>query len=98
MGSGSHYVSGGIVQGSDDNENWTDLVTFTNPNTAASAVWDIPITGNTHYYNYHRIYINTGNTNTIFQNLYITATYWGTPKLSDYSWAAGTESRYYIKY
>lgn len=51
------HITSGIVQGSDDNTNWTDIKNFTNNNATPGATWNIDLSENTTSYKYYRIYI-----------------------------------------
>ncbi|MBR1908110.1 hypothetical protein IJ818_04150 [bacterium] len=74
--SGATGPTGGIVQGSDDNSTWEDIVTFTNSVTAINQTWSISVNSNKSY-KYHRIYVpsaNFSNSRARFGAIYITAT------------------------
>jgi len=58
--SGATAPTGGIVQGSNDNSNWEDIVTFTNSVTAIDQTWSISVNSNKSY-KYHRIYVPLAN-------------------------------------
>lgn len=50
--SSSPYIKNGTVYASNDNENWTSLLTFTGTNTAS---YIIDLSSNTEFYNYYKI-------------------------------------------
>jgi len=58
--SGATAPTGGIVQGSNDNSNWEDIVTFTNSVTAINQSWTITVNSSKSY-KYHRIYVPSSN-------------------------------------
>ena len=73
----SQSPTSGSVQGSNDNSTWTTITNFTNSETAAGATWNIDLSGNTNFYNYYRLNIDTNyspNTVAICHELTLTAT------------------------
>lgn len=58
--SGALAPTGGIVQGSNDGVNWTNIKTFTNSVTAINQYWTIAVNV-TGAYKYGRIYVPSAN-------------------------------------
>lgn len=52
-------ITTGTMYGSNDNENWTELTTFTNDITAINGEWDIELPSNYTAYKYHKLSVNT---------------------------------------
>ncbi len=53
----------GKVFASDDNKNWTELTTWTNPNEDTYGVWNIDLSDNTKAYSYYKLSITQDNAN-----------------------------------
>lgn len=70
-------IASGTVLGSNNNDNWDEITSFTNTNNTASAIWSIDLSTNTKSYKYYKLdnlvgidagYVGIGKIN-------ITATY-----------------------
>ena len=57
----TYVVKAYKIQGSNDNSNWTDIVTGTNTNTTELGSWQIDMSNNTTSYPYFRIYCQPNN-------------------------------------
>ena len=57
----SYCVKNYIIQGSDNNSNWVDIVSGTNTNTNGLSQWTINMSNNEKAYKYHRIYCQPNN-------------------------------------
>ncbi len=55
------------VQGSNDNNTWTSIGSFTNTNNTSGATWSINLTGG--FYKYHRLAITSANTTENYVNI-----------------------------
>lgn len=67
----------GKVFASNDNKNWTELTTWTNPNSDTYGVWNIDLSENTNAYLYYKLSITQDNANGYgaqISNINLTAT------------------------
>lgn len=52
-------ITGGIVQGSNDNESWVNIKSFSNSITGHNVSWNIDLSDNNQGYKYYRLYITS---------------------------------------
>lgn len=74
---GTRTAKEGKVFASNDNKNWTELTTWTNPNSDTYGVWNIDLSENTNAYLYYKLSITQDNANghgAQISNINLTAT------------------------
>ena len=59
-GSANRASSAGIIYGSDNGLDWTQITTYTNSVQTAGGTWNISLSSNSKYYNYYRIESTAG--------------------------------------
>jgi predicted transcriptional regulator YheO len=62
QGNANRASSAGIIYGSNNGEDWEEIITYTNTVQTASATWNIDLASNTKYYNYYRLESTAGST------------------------------------
>jgi len=71
-----YNITGYTLYGSNDNSNWTALVTGTNSVSGASATWSVDVpSANRGYYTYYKLYVSSGNIEPGLIQATLTATY-----------------------
>ncbi len=48
-------IASGTVLGSNNNDTWEEITSFTNTNNTASAIWSIDLSANTKFYKYYKL-------------------------------------------
>ena len=59
-GTANRASSAGIIYGSDNGSDWTQITTYTNSVQTAGGTWNISLSSNSKYYNYYRIESTAG--------------------------------------